>query len=44
MAKPRPSHLWQEEPALEHRIKYERLVLDCFIGIATGTRPTEMHN
>ena len=41
-----PPHLWQEEPAFEHRIKYERLVLYCFINIAlaTGMRPTELHN
>ena len=41
-----PPHLWQEEPEFEHRIKYERLVLYSFINIAlaTGMRPTELHN
>lgn len=39
-------HLWTEEPEYEHRIKYERLVLYCFISIAlaSGMRPTELHN
>jgi integrase len=34
------------DPLFEGRIKYERLVLLCFINIAvaTGMRPTELHN
>jgi integrase len=37
---------WQEVDDFDNRIRYERLVLLCFINIAvaTGMRPTELHN
>lgn len=39
-------HSWKEVDDFENRIRYERLVLLCFINIAvaTGMRPTELHN
>ena len=37
---------WIGDGVFDHRVKYERLVLLCFINIAlaTGMRPTELHN
>ncbi len=44
-AKLAPS-MWTDPTAFENRVRYERMVLYCFINIALGTgmRPTELFN